>query len=241
MPADRYFADVRFVEGDRIELEENEARHLVRVARGRVGDRVELVNGRNQLAQAVIADVGRDQCQLTLVKVEKRTDRPPRVVLAVALPRLNRLDTVLEKGTELGASDFWLFPGERSEKQDPLSDTQMRRVHAVLVAAMKQSGRFQLPALELLPPLSEWQQLPNLSLFGDVRSNAPPLLNKIPSSGHIQEIAILTGPEAGFSDREVKILENLGAQGVSFHHNILRADTAPIAALSLVWGKLALL
>lgn len=240
MPIDRYFADSRFVEGERVDLDESEARHLVKVARGRVGDHVELINGRNQLAEAVVTDIGRERCQLTLITVEKKEDRGPRIVLAIALPRLTRLDTILEKGTELGADDFWIFPGERSEKQAPLSETQLRRAQAILIAAMKQSGRFRLPTLEQLPPLLEWKQLPNLALFGDVRPEAPPILARIPNSAHIQEIALITGPEAGFSEREVKALENLGAQGVSLHHNVLRTDTAPIAALTLVWGKLAI-
>lgn len=241
MPVDRYFVESALKAGERVELDEGEARHLVKVVRGRPGDQVELVNGRGQLAIARVAESRKEQCYLTVVSVEKRADPPPRLVLAIALPRPNRLDTVLEKATELGASDFWLFPGERSEKRDPLSESQLRRLRAVTIAAMKQSGRLSLPGIEQLPALEKWQQLPNLAYFGDVRPTAPPLLTRLPKSAHIQEIALVTGPEGGLTEREIALLEGMGAQGVSLHHNTLRADTAPIVALTLVCGGIATL
>lgn len=116
MPAERYFLDAPFVRGQEILMEDEEMHHLIRVMRTEIGEEVELINGRGELAQAKLTSVGKRSANLLVQEVISESE-PPRLILAQALPRLNRLETIIEKGTELNVTEFWLFPGQFSEKK----------------------------------------------------------------------------------------------------------------------------
>ncbi|MGE3954159.1 MAG: 16S rRNA (uracil(1498)-N(3))-methyltransferase [Parachlamydiales bacterium] len=224
MPHDRFYVQGPLRPHTRVELGGEEAHHL-RVMRKRQGDTVELINGQGALAKASVGEKN----SLSIEEVVVMEEPKPRLILAQALPKPNRLDLILEKGTELGAATFLLFPGERSEKKE-LSPSQLERAHRIIVAATKQCGRLYLPEVVVMPPLKEWSPFPRSALFGDIREGAPKLKDALPEG---DEITFFVGPEGGFSDRELGLLEKQ-AQGVKLHPLILRTDTAPLVALALL-------
>lgn len=235
MPAERYFLDHSFKPNDHYELKGSEFHHLAHVMRTRKGETVELVNGKGALAQATVRDILKEKAILTIDQVYQEPDQPCRLILAQAIPKPNRLDFILEKGTELGVDCFWLFPGQYSAKKE-FFPHQLERAQTLTIAAMKQCGRLTLPNLILQPSLDEWPSLAEMSaFFGDLESEAPPFeeaWKKLNSPSY--PILFVTGPEAGFSKQEVHILRERGATGVKLHPNILRTDTASIMALSLL-------
>jgi len=218
MPKDRFFADDPLLLDSLIQLDEKEQHHL-RVMRLRPKEQIEVINGKGCLAKAEILSHG-----LKIVAVEMQSP-PPEIILCQGLPRMNRLDTILEKGTEIGMSAVWLFPGDRSEKKE-LSKNQIERADHVLKAALKQCGRLHLPRLKIMPPLAKWPSIEGQILYGTLEEGKrlPPL--KAP-------IYFFIGPEAGFSDKEEKLLFERGL-GVSLNPAVLRTDTAPLVALSLL-------
>ncbi len=230
MPAERYFLDALFSEGQEIALAGDECHHLCTVMRTQVGEKVELVNGKNQLAVASVQAIGKKRALLRLESLSSKTP-PPSVILAQAIPRFHRLETILEKGTELGATQFWLFPGMRSEKKE-LSPAQQERMRLIAISAMKQCGRLDLPAIELMPPLASWP-IPIGNLFyGDTRPDAPRFKGRATLA---DPLLFFIGPEKGFDEKEIALLEQkFGAMGVKLHENILRTDTASLVALSLI-------
>lgn len=232
MPHDRFYTSQTFVNDATLTLTDDEAHHLGRVMRIRVGERIELINGSGQLGQALVEQVEKRQVLLHLQEVINTPPPQHQIILAQALPRINRLDTIVEKGTELGITHLWLFPGQRSEK-DELSTNQLQRVHALTISALKQCGRLYLPKIELKPPLAKWDFLPCPSFFGDLNEGAPPFL-KAWSAAPDKDILFVVGPESGLTPEEIKRLKTLGATGVRLHQNILRTDTAPLVALSLI-------
>jgi 16S rRNA (uracil1498-N3)-methyltransferase len=136
------------------------------------------------------------------------------------------LEWTLEKATELGATEFWLFPGKRSEKKD-LSKSQIHRLETILINALKQCGRLYLPKIILKPPLEEWQ-IPSGSLFFGDFSTTTPLKKTFDDT-----VTFFIGPEKGFSPAETLLLrEKFKAHPISLHENILRAETAAITVLS---------
>jgi 16S rRNA (uracil1498-N3)-methyltransferase len=154
--------------------------------------------------------------------------------LAQAFPKPNRLDTIIEKGTELGVDEFWLFPGVLSYKKE-LFPQQMERTLAITIAAIKQSGRLFLPKIRLFPPIERWEKFTSLSFFGDLSEHAIPFHQaamKIHKDRY--PLIFITGPESGFSTNEVATLHQLGSIGVTLHRYILRTDTATIAGLSIL-------
>jgi 16S rRNA (uracil1498-N3)-methyltransferase len=147
---------------------------------------------------------------------------------------MNHLEWIIEKGTELNATEFWLFPGRLSEKGE-LSGNQQERLLHLALAAMKQCGRLDLPSIVLKPPLLQWGAIEGTLFFGDTAQEAP-FLWEVP---HLKPakppVVFFVGPEKGFDKKEhAHLTEGMGARGVRVHRNILRTETAPLTALSIL-------
>jgi 16S rRNA (uracil1498-N3)-methyltransferase len=190
-----------------------------------VGEAVEVVNGQGTIATALVSSI--DKHSTTLQILNTRTVlRPERqIILAIPLMRPNKLEFIVEKGTELGVGCFWLYSADFSEKAE-LSVNQLERLRNLTVSALKQSGRLFLPGFEILSSL---EKINGFLLFGDTRPEAPSILD---IELHPTTIFV-TGPERGFSLEEVELLEKK-AKGIKLNANILRAETAPLAAASIL-------
>lgn len=231
MPAYRFFSEAIPQKGESLTLDKEEARHARVVMRKGVGDTLELVNGEGVLAIGTLTDLKKDQATVEITQI--KTHAPPSfsTILVQAIPRMNRLGTIIEKATELGVGTISLFPGELSEKKE-VSASQKERIRAIIIAASKQSGRLFFPKVEFLPKISLWKEVPSQIFFGSLSEQAPKLLDKLASNK--EEISFVVGPEMGLTEKEERALENLGVKGVRLHENILRTDTAPLAALAII-------
>jgi 16S rRNA (uracil1498-N3)-methyltransferase len=235
MPSERFFLDLPHLEEkEEVVLTDQEFHHLANVMRSKVGDQVELVNGRYQLGVATVVFLDKKQAHLHVEAVHEDKPSSHQLILAQAIPRLNRLEFILEKGTELGATAFWLFQATLSERKEAPSESQMKRLKQITISALKQCGRLDLPEIIFFPSLFHWKKMPEGSLFfGDTRPSAPDLKEVIAYSGKQKRIFFI-GPESGFHEKEVNFLETQWkAKGVKLHDNILRVDTAALVALAL--------
>lgn len=237
MPAERYYIKNELQAGHQVYLETEEFHHLANVMRAEVDDEIELVNGQGSLAVAKIQRMEKKRALLSIEEAFKEAKQSEELILAQAIPRIHRLDNILEKGTELGMTQLWLFPGELSERKE-LKEHQVERFKAITIAAMKQCGRLYLPEIVLKPKLSKWENLPWKAFFGDIDPHAKPLSQIWNVESSDSGIMFFVGPEGGFSIDEESILQRLGARGVKLHKNILRTDTAALVCLSLISQKL---
>ena len=233
MPAERYYMDSDLVPGQLVPIEHKEFHHLVHVMRAQLGETLELVNGRGTLAQGLIEQLSKRQALIRIIESLQAPQNNPPIILAQALPRINRLDFIVEKGTELGMSDLWLFPGQRSERKS-LTEHQLERLKELTIAAMKQSGSLFLPKISVRPCVQEWKTLEFPAYFGDLSPSAPFFLPMIKDKPIHEGLIFFIGPESGFTAEEEKKLKELNAIGVRLHSNILRTDTASLVALSLI-------
>jgi 16S rRNA (uracil1498-N3)-methyltransferase len=229
MPFNRYFLDAPLLAGEKVALTEGEFHHLTHVMRQKAGAPVEIVNGRNLLATAYVEAIERNRAILSIRHVEEKISSRKKVILVQAIPRLSHLEWIVEKGTELNAEAFWLFPSLLSEKKE-FSLAQEQRLAHLVIAAMKQCGRLDLPKMHYLPPLAEWETIPEGTLFfGDTREEAPLLKHETKQD----PVFIFIGPEKGFHPKELLLLEErFRAKGVKLHDNILRVETAALVALA---------
>lgn len=219
MPAERFYfnGELRGV----LTLDGTEFHHLAHVMKIRPGEQVELVNGRGALAIVEVASVEKREATLKILSVSTTPLSPPSRILAIPLIRPSKLEFIIEKCTELGADAFWLYPADK----DALSPHQFERLSHIAISAMKQCGRLDLPEIKVLSCFEEIFNAPYTYLFGDTRPEAKPLKAE-------EKTVFITGPEGGFSDKELTALD-AKAQGVRLHKNILRAETAPIAAICI--------
>lgn len=227
MVAKRFYIDKPLETNQSVILADQEFIHLSKVMRIKPSETVELVNGQGTLAMARVETLRKKEAELFVLKSTFLTFSP-FCILAQALPRINRLDFIVEKGTELGMDELWLFPGEQSERTH-LTEMQLNRLKLVAIAAMKQSGRLYLPKIILKPCLKKWEEPNYPAYFGDVSSFAPHFSLVLKK----QPFLFVVGPETGFTTQESDHLKTLNAIGAKLHHNILRTDTASLAALSI--------
>lgn len=230
MPAERFFIPGPLQAHQEVLLEGSEFHHLIHVMRLEAGERAEIVNGQGILAQGVLKRREKKQAVFLIESIAHEEKSPREIILAQALPRINRLDFIIEKGTELNATQFWLFPGQLSERRS-LTEHQLERLQSLTVAAMKQCGRLFLPSILVKPTLDKWENLGLPSFFGDLRASAPAFLQVQDANA---SSLFFVGPESGFTDKEIERLDKLGATGVKLHSNILRTDTAALVALSIM-------
>lgn len=227
MPANRFYIDSDLIKDTIVELHDSEFSHLIHVMRAKIGETVELVNGKGVLANAYIENIHKKSCELFITSAETKTLEKESLILIQALPLMDRLEYIVEKVIELGVTEIRLVPTQNSKK-GTLTETQLKRLKLISISALKQSGRLSLPKIILFPDL--YATLPNEGtlLFGDVRPSAKKIFIE-----H-SPITIAIGPESGFTDKEVALLEKSKAKGITLNQNILRTDTAAIAAISII-------
>jgi 16S rRNA (uracil1498-N3)-methyltransferase len=233
MPANRYFYEGLLDEA--VTLTGPEAIHLSRVMRGRVGDSLELVNGKGSLAYGSIAKIGKKEILIEIDKCSKQAPEGSQLILIQALPRVSNLEVIVEKGTELGMDEIILFPAARSEKK-ALNEKQLQRLKNVSIAALKQSGRLHLPRITERAAIKTWDSLPSPCFFGSLSPEAKSI--EFFSKKATEQLAILIGPEAGLSPEEEEALLKLGALPITLNKNILRCETAAVAGLAVLAARM---
>ncbi len=192
--------------------------HLRRVLRLRAGEPVTVTDLAGRWRSTVVAG-SREQLQLDVAGDVVLTDRPPRpITIAAAIPKGDRLDWMVQKLTELGADRLLLLHAEHSTTRwdDARAAAQRERAERVSLEACRQSRRTWSMRIE--------GPLPALTVLPDCVVAEPGGRPIAPSDD-----AIAIGPEGGWSDAELA-----AARGnVSLGANILRVETAAIAALTV--------
>jgi 16S rRNA (uracil1498-N3)-methyltransferase len=214
--------------GDRAVLEGDEARHLTRVLRAKVGDTVSLFDGRGREWPARVAAIGRDRVELDTA--EPAIDPQPAgipVTLAVALPKGDRQKWMVEKLTELGAAR--LIPLETTRGVAEATASAQARLERVVIEACKQCGRNTLMEIAAGRPLDRLlAEVPAGACVVIAHPGGLPLdAAAVPTTA--TEIITLVGPEGGFTDEELGVADRAGVIRISLGPHILRVETAAIA------------
>lgn len=227
----RFFVDR--IHGNHAELTGDDARHLSRVLRAEPGQRYEVSDNQRAYLAEVAAITGQ---RVTFAIIEPLPAPPPSpdITLFAALFKFDRFEWLIEKATELGVSRFVPVNAERTEKG--LAAAAVKRIERwrkIARESSQQSRRVRIPEIAPAEPFSaaSADTSPH-RLFLDEQPGAPPLLQALPANAGT--VAILTGPEGGWTDRERSFALNSGWKPVSLGANILRAETAAIAALAIV-------
>ena len=226
--SERFFLPATPRDG-RAVLDGDEARHLVRVLRGQVGDAVRVFDGRGGEWFARVTLVGRDRVELA---IERSVEPRPaaggaRVTLAVALPKGERQKWLVEKLTELGVER--LVPLVTSRGVAEATAAARTRLERGVIEACKQCGRTTL--MEIAAPLSIGELA--AATPGAVRLLADPAA--APARGWpaaTGEIIAAVGPEGGFTSDEAAAAVQQGFVPVSLGPHILRVETAAVALAS---------
>ncbi len=210
----------------------DEARHVSGARRLRVGERVTLFNGHGLTAMAELVAI-RDRGLTVDFRVLDRQQQPrprPGTHLACALPKGDRLGTLLDMGTQLGMASFTPLLCEHSVVKP--GTTLLQRGQRICLEACKQSRRAWLPELRPAadPATVARQATARGAQVWVAHPEGPPMLASAPDDQCDQWFLI--GPEGGFTTAEIAIAETNGARRVGLGEGILRIETAALALLA---------
>lgn len=227
--SERFFVETP-IRGAQVDLSGPEAQHLAKVLRAKPGDRVTLFDGSGAEFVAVVSDVGRQRVALELTeRLEIDRELAREVTLAVALPKGDRQQWLVEKATELGIRRIVPLITERSVAQ-PV-DSALARLRRWVIEASKQCGRNRL--LEIAPP-AKWSDLAREAYGGEKWFAHPDGSTKMASGKPESPVVIAIGPEGGWTAEEVAAAAASGWTEVSLGPRILRVETAAVALA--VWA-----
>jgi 16S rRNA (uracil1498-N3)-methyltransferase len=234
----RFHCPVPLTPGEEIALPPGAARH-VQVLRMQPGDAITLfhgsIDGPGGEFEATVTRMGRSEVLArigTHHAVEREAARA--VHLLAGITANERMDWLVEKATELGVASITPLLAERSvlKLKGERADKKLAHWQAVAVAACEQCGRNRVPTLHPAQTLADWLQAPpqdGQRLLLSLRPGTQPLHAAAP--GHTG-LVFLSGPEGGLSGTEEDLALAHGFAPVTLGPRVLRAETAPLAALA---------
>lgn len=243
MALHRFFVPAEWLKGgEQIPLTGDLSHQLRRVLRLQPGDRIVLLDDSGFAYEAELMRLEPGAVSARLVRAfSPQTEPRLRLTLYQALPKGERFEWVLQKGTELGVSAFMPLITERTIPQhgERIGAQRLERWRRILREAAEQAGRAHLPALGPVQPLEQaLNALPigTPCLMATLAPQAVPLYEALEPlrAAPPSELALFIGPEGDFSPTEVDQAIQAGVRVVSLGPRILRAETAAIATSAII-------
>lgn len=245
----RFFADIALVPGSTISLPPSTARH-VQVLRMQPGDSLTLFNGQGNGEpgsegefEATVQRMGRSEVEVmvgTYTATARETSRA--IHLAVGMPANERMDWLVEKAAELGVASIQPLMSERSvlRIKGERADKKLAHWRGVATAACEQCGRSRVPLIHDATNLVDWLKgagqgttQGGTRLLLSLQDGTLPLAKAVSAAGG-GALTFLSGPEGGLSLAEEAAAIACGFAPVTLGPRVLRAETAPLACLSLL-------
>lgn len=226
-------------------IEGEDVKHIKDVLRYNINDNIDICdeNGIKYIAQ--IINMAKEKISLKILEVSEETSEPSvNITLFQGLPKVDKLEMIIQKCTELGVSEIVPVITERVivKLDEKSASKKLERWNKIAQEAGKQSGRQKIPKvkninnlknlIEILPKydilLLPYECEKEVTLKSVLRN-----LDK-----NVKNIAIFIGPEGGFSENDLKLLNLPNVKKVTLGPRILRTETAGLATVSMVLYEL---
>lgn len=230
----RYFVS-HIDDENNIVLSQDDSYHIVKVMRMSIGDRIEVVSLGIEYVCEIIELDNIVKCRV-VEKLEEKTRKIPKIVLAQSLVKEQKMDYILQKSTELGVFEIIPVLTERSIiKVDNKEFKKIERWKKVLKEASEQSKRNDIPRIEKICKLDELKSLNFTHKYICSVNEKSKTIKSVLSKVDIDDtILFVIGPEGGLSEKEEKLLFENGFEAISFGDNVLRTETASLFVLSAI-------
>ena len=244
----RFFTTPENITEEKVILRGTDVAHIRTVLRLKGGDRIQVLDGRGNCYTVILTTVGRDRIESTIFLKEDASncESPLRICLGQGMVKGTGFDGIVRKSVELGVDKVVPVSASRCISKLSQEDAAKKidRWSRIAREASKQCGRSSVPDIgsksttvkdfcfvnrESDLKLIFWEEERSLRIKDLLHKN------------QLNSVAILIGPEGGFSSKEVEISRKYGFQSVSLGPRLLRTDTAPLAAISILqnrWGDL---
>ncbi|MEO4181017.1 16S rRNA (uracil(1498)-N(3))-methyltransferase [Acinetobacter pittii] len=231
----RFFIETELTVGSTIQLTESVFHHWVRVLRAQLQEQATLFNGQGGEYLATLTEINKKNAFVTIENFTPANRAAPfKAVLGQVMSKGDRMDYAIQKATELGVSQIQLLTSERCEMRLRYDRDQKKLDHwqAVAIAACEQCGLNLVP--EVLAPISLHEWLSSSKLPQSKFVLAPEKEQKDVLAGIQPDLALLIGPEGGLSENEITQANQAGFMNWCIGDRVLRTETAPVVALSIL-------
>lgn len=236
----RFFIPSDQITEGELRITGDDAYHIARSLRMAVGDTLTVADMHGGEYECTLSRIRDDECLLTPLSYRVSTAEPAfPITLYMAYPKGDKLETVIQKAVELGASRIVPFVSSRCIKRPKAEklDEKTRRLCRIAEEAAKQCGRAALPVVTL--PLEYEAMLreaamAELALFCYEGDGTLPIKEHLASVKTPASVSVVVGAEGGFSLEEVGMARDAGMRLCGLGRRILRCETAPSFALSSI-------
>ena len=241
----RIFTELNLCCDSSLDLDGSAARHLSSALRMKIGQEITLFNGQGGEYAAELTEVGKNKVSAKVVEY-RDIDRESalKVHLAIGVSRGERMDLILQKATELGATEITPLFTERTEVKlsGERLEKKIRHWQQIAISACEQCQRNQVPLINCPETLDQWLS-PSDQGSDEILKFVLHHRTEKRLSEHqaVKDICLLVGPEGGLGDREIAEAIQNGFQPLALGPRVLRTETAPLAAISIMqslWGDM---
>ena len=234
----RFFISPEQITGQSITISGEDVRHIGTVLRMTLGEQLVLCDGKGTEYVAAIVQLGRNELLTEIVSESKRAIPSQRVTLGQGIPKFDKMDLIVQKSVELGVSRILPLVTERTIVKLKDEEKRITRWQKIAQEAAMQSNRVDVPVIGTIVSFEDFLQTRNSELqtlhLLPWEEASEPIKNILHAEREASDIVILIGPEGGFSAAEAELAKSRGFHLVSLGPNILRTETAALAALSMI-------
>ncbi|MDF2684921.1 MAG: methyltransferase, RsmE family [Clostridia bacterium] len=225
--------------GDKIKITGEDFRHL-QVLRIRAGEEIKISDNKNYCYSGTVSDFQKDSISILINEKNIFGYEPNiQVILFQSLLKGEKNEIVIQKAVELGASEIIFFHSENcvARLNDERQDNKIERFNKVAKMAAMQSGRDIIPTVKGILSFKEVisiLKIQDLSMVFHEKSDSSLSLFLSDKINGCHSVAFAVGPEGGFSEEEILTFRGADIPALSLGKRILRAETAPLCALSVI-------
>lgn len=241
----RFFVDACDTKGKSIVITGEDVNHIKNVLRLKIGDEITINDKENIDYICNISSFDDGAVVADIVDVMKNAaELPVKIVLFQGLPKLDKLEFIIQKAVELGVSEIVPVVTKRSiVKVDPKKEEKkLARYQAIATSAAKQSGRGVVPEVKAFMSYKEaikYAASLDMTIIPYEEAKGVKYSKEVIKSIKGKEsLGIFIGPEGGFAKEEVDLAMENGASAITLGHRILRTETAGLTTLSIIMFEL---
>ena len=234
----RFFISPEQVSEPQIIVSGEDVRHIVNVLRRKAGDELLLCDGQGTDYTVKITRIERSEIATEIISRRERKSRYPLITLGQGLPKADKMDFIIQKATELGVFAVVPVVTERTIVKIRDEAKKISRWRKIAREAAMQSNRADIPQVGRVVSFEEFLRTsaldPGALLLLPWEEGTGSIKSILGQNPGVERIVVLVGPEGGFSVAEAAAAKSGGFHPVSLGPNILRAETAAIAVLSMI-------
>ena len=228
-----FFVHPNNINSNYFSLDEIESHHISSVLRLKINDNIYLIDGGGTAYKATIGKISKGKVSGKIIDVLPGFGEPAcKIDLAFGIIKPSRVQWAIEKSTECGVSNIFPIQMDRSIKRS----FNLERYRSITKSSAKQCARSIIPNINEPQSLSEWLkrkiEMPIIALSQNSDINIMDLKDLLPLN--CDKLSLVIGPEGGFSDGEISLLNNYNSIFISLGNRRLRTESAVVSSISII-------